>query len=77
MRGGRNRVCGCISIGIGIVILLALILPTNFWWFFLGAALICGGYGLCAAVERGIEVNIYIIKMPRFIAKLLLKVIRP
>lgn len=43
MRGGRNRVCGCISIGIGIVILLALILPTNFWWFFLGAALICGG----------------------------------
>lgn len=43
MRGGRRRNCGCAAIALGIVILLAIILPADFWWFALGASLICGG----------------------------------
>ncbi len=44
MRGGR-RGCnwGWIAILMGIVIILALILPTEFWWFMLAAALIAAG----------------------------------
>ena len=46
MRGGR-RSChwswGFIAIIAGIVIILALILPAEFWWFMLAAALIAAG----------------------------------
>lgn len=40
MRWGRRFLLGCTAIGIGVIILLALILPAGFWWFLSGAALI-------------------------------------
>ncbi len=40
MRWGRRFLWGCIAIGMGIFILLALLLPAGFWWFLLGAGLI-------------------------------------
>lgn len=44
MRGGR-RGCGVgyAAIIAGVVIILALILPTEFWWFLLAAGLIAAG----------------------------------
>lgn len=44
MRWGHRFMWGCAAIGLGVVILLALILPPGFWWFLGGAALI--GFGL-------------------------------
>lgn len=43
MRGGRSGIYGCAAICAGVIILLALILPTDFWWFILGTGLICAG----------------------------------
>ena len=40
---GRRCLLGCCAIGLGAVILLALIVPAGFWWFLAGAALIAGG----------------------------------
>ena len=34
---------GCAAIAAGILIILALILPAEFWWFSIAIALICGG----------------------------------
>jgi len=49
MRGYRRKPdgLGCVAIGLGIVILLALILPSGFWWFALGVALIVFGVIAC------------------------------
>ena len=44
VRWGRRFLWGCAAIGLGVLILLALILPPGFWWFLGGAALI--GFGL-------------------------------
>ena len=44
MRWGRRLVFGLAAIGLGVVILLALVLPAGFWWFLCGAALI--GFGI-------------------------------
>ena len=41
--GGRRCVLGCTAIGLGAVILLALIVPSGFWWFLAGVMLIAGG----------------------------------
>lgn len=44
MRGGKRSFnFGCIAIITGIVIILALILPSSFWWFMLAVALIAAG----------------------------------
>lgn len=43
-RGGNGgHSFGCLAVILGIVIILALILPVGFWWFALAAALIVGG----------------------------------
>ncbi len=43
-RGGPNffRI-GCLTVIVGIIVFLALILPTEFWWFLLGFGLIYAG----------------------------------
>lgn len=43
MRKGRGGIFGCIAIFAGIVIILSLVLPTEFWWFIFAAALIALG----------------------------------
>jgi hypothetical protein len=40
VRRGRCGLWGFAAIGAGLVILLALVLPAEFWWFFLAAGLI-------------------------------------
>ena len=40
MRRGRCGLWGLAAIGLGLIIVLALILPSEFWWFFLAAGLI-------------------------------------
>lgn len=40
MRKGRHGFLGCVAIAAGLVIILSLVLPTQFWWFILAAALI-------------------------------------
>ncbi len=43
MRRGRRCLWGLIAIFMGLVILLALVLPSSFWWFVLAAGLIAFG----------------------------------
>ena len=43
MRRGRRNMWGCISIGVGLIIILSMVLPTEFWWFAFAALLICLG----------------------------------
>ena len=43
MRKGRNNIWGFVAIITGIVIFLALILPTEFGWFILAVVLIGAG----------------------------------
>ncbi len=43
MRRGRHGGLGCVAILAGVIIILSLILPTEFWWFILAAALIGAG----------------------------------
>lgn len=46
-RNNCGRPCGhwggCLAIGLGVLILLGLLLPSGFWWIVSAAALICGG----------------------------------
>lgn len=46
MRRSRKRgnIFGYVAIIAGLVMILSLILPYRFWWFFLGALLI--GFGM-------------------------------
>ncbi len=46
MRRGRSGLLGCAAIGLGVLILLAVVLPSEFWWFFLAAGLIGAGIWL-------------------------------
>lgn len=41
-RGG----CGLAAIAAGVIIILAIVLPAQFWWFMLAAGLICFGVWL-------------------------------
>jgi len=43
MRRRPNPSAGFCVCGIGIIIILAMILPATFWWFALGIALTAGG----------------------------------
>ncbi len=43
MRKGHKNYLGCGAIIAGIVIFLALVLPTDFWWFILAAVLVGAG----------------------------------
>ncbi|MBO6040639.1 MAG: hypothetical protein J6P58_05470 [Oscillospiraceae bacterium] len=43
MRGGRRLLWGVTAIVLGLIILLALVLPSQFWWFALAALLIAAG----------------------------------
>ena len=43
MRKGPVFLFATIAIACGIIIILALILPTQCWWFVLAAVLICLG----------------------------------
>ena len=43
MRKGPCTFFALIAIVSGTIIILSLILPTQFWWFMLAAALICLG----------------------------------
>ena len=49
MRGRRplGALIGLAMIGLGVLILLAMVLPAGFWWFVLGLGLIGGGWGCC------------------------------
>lgn len=40
MRKGRHGLWGCVAIVAGLVIILSLVLPTEFWWFIFAALLI-------------------------------------
>ena len=44
MRRGRRCLWGLVAVILGLVIMLSLILPPQFWWFLAAAALI--GFGL-------------------------------
>ncbi|MDY3079446.1 MAG: hypothetical protein SOR56_04485 [Oscillospiraceae bacterium] len=46
MRKDPSSLLATIAIVGGVIIILALILPTNFWWFILAAGLICFGIWL-------------------------------
>ncbi len=46
MRRGRSNLIGCAAILAGLAIILALILPSQVWWFLFAAALICLGFWL-------------------------------
>jgi uncharacterized membrane protein len=41
------NILGCITIVLGVVIILAMVLPAGFWWFLLGVGLIACGIWLC------------------------------
>ena len=43
MRRGRRGFLGCAAIGAGLIIILSLVLPTDFWWFVLAIILISAG----------------------------------
>lgn len=46
MRSGRNpftRRIGCLIVLLGLFVLLALVLPTTFWWLMLAGLLIYVG----------------------------------
>ena len=43
MRRGRRSIWGCVAILVGLVIILSLVLPGEFWWFIFAAALIALG----------------------------------
>ncbi len=40
MRKGRRSLLGCLAIVAGLIIILSLVLPKQFWWFVFAAALI-------------------------------------
>ena len=42
----RGNLLGLVCIAVGTAIILGMILPKAFWWFFLGAALIAVGIWL-------------------------------
>lgn len=42
-RGHKGSLFGCIAIGAGLLIILSMVLPTEFWWFLFAAALIALG----------------------------------
>ncbi len=46
LRKGPCALFAVIAIASGVVIILSLILPTQFWWFMFAAALICLGVWL-------------------------------
>lgn len=46
MRNGRHFNFGGLFILAGIVIILSLVLPSQFWWFLLAGLLICFGIWL-------------------------------
>ena len=46
MRRRRWCLLSCTAIAAGVLILLALILPTAFWWFLIAAGLIAAGIWL-------------------------------
>lgn len=43
----RPSLLGFIIIGAGVFLILAVILPSEFWWFFIGVALILIGILIC------------------------------
>lgn len=45
MRRGR-RLPGLIIAGIGVMIIMAMLLPTAFWWFLLGSGMIAVGVSI-------------------------------
>jgi len=44
MRRGRRCLWGLVAILLGLLILLSLVLPPQFWWFLAAAALIGFGF---------------------------------
>ena len=44
MRRRRSCILGFVSILAGLIIILSLVLPSAFWWFFLAVVLI--GFGV-------------------------------
>ena len=43
LRGGQRILWGITAIALGLIIVLALVLPSDFWWFALAALLIAAG----------------------------------
>lgn len=39
----RRKLAGIILAALGLMIILSMLVPTGFWWFVLGAALIAVG----------------------------------
>ena len=46
MRRGKHSLCGIIAIATGMIIVLSLVLPSQFWWFVLAGCLIAFGVWL-------------------------------
>ena len=46
MRNGGIGSLGTVAVIIGVFIILAIVLPSQFWWFLLGVFLICYGVRL-------------------------------
>lgn len=42
--GSLSHKMGCLTVFVGIFVLLALVLPPGFWWFIFGAVLIYAGF---------------------------------
>ena len=47
LRNGRHPVLAIVLIATGAVIILSLVLPSQFWWFVIAAGLIAFGVWLC------------------------------
>ena len=45
-RNGRGNFCGYVAVIVGAFILMALILPSWFWWLVCGGLLVWGGVWL-------------------------------
>lgn len=46
MRKHTNRL-GLLLLSAGVLVILALVLPSTFWWFALGLVLIAAGVCIC------------------------------
>lgn len=43
VKNGRKRTIGCCAVCVGVIIILSIVLPGEFWWFMLAGVLIAAG----------------------------------
>ena len=52
MRKSPCSIIAIAAIAAGVIIILAMVLPAQFWWYVLAVALICGGIWLCRCGKK-------------------------